>query len=111
MRVPAHIMEAAQPGAEGLGPIVYVLCEFQMLDAETDSKNEVGDASHEAYKRRQRDAVARRLRLGASGDPRISSSPHNEAPLPEGAPGDAPAPSVDSDPQPDFDGLGPEKRR
>jgi len=83
VRVPPHIMEAAQPGAEGLGPIVYVLCEFQMLDAETDSKNEVGDASHESYKRRQRDAVARRLRLGASADPRAPSSPTHEPPLPE----------------------------
>lgn len=111
VRVPAHIMEAAQPGAEGLGPIVYVLCEFQMLDAETDSKNEVGDASHEAYKRRQRDAVARRLRLGASGDPRISSSPHNEVPLPEGGTGDAPAPSLANDLPPELEPLGPEKRR
>jgi len=84
VRVPLHIMEAAQPGAEGLGPIVYVLCEFQMLDAETDAKNEVGEASHEAYKRRQRDAVARRLRLGAGADPRIQSSPNNDIPLQEG---------------------------
>jgi hypothetical protein len=84
VRVPLHIMEAAQPGAEGLGPIVYVLCEFQMLDAETDSRNEVGDASHESYKRRQRDAVARRLRLGASADARAASSPSHDVPAPEG---------------------------
>jgi uncharacterized protein (TIGR04552 family) len=84
VRVPLHIMEAAQPGAEGLGPIVYVLCEFQMLDADTDSRNEVGDASHESYKRRQRDAVARRLRLGASGDARAASSPSHDVPAPEG---------------------------
>lgn len=65
VRVPEHIMEAAPPGCESLGPIVYVLCEFQMLDAETDSSNEVGEASHDAYKRRQKAAVFRRLRLGA----------------------------------------------
>jgi uncharacterized protein (TIGR04552 family) len=41
------------------------LCEFQLLDAETESLNESGDASHEAYKARQRSAVMRRLRLGA----------------------------------------------
>jgi len=65
VRVPEHIMESAPPGCESLGPIVYVLCEFQMLDAETDAANEVGEASHDAYKRRQKDAVFRRLRLGA----------------------------------------------
>lgn len=80
VRVPEHIMHAAQPGTDGLGPIVYVLCEFQMLDAETDSKNEVGEASHEAYKKRQREAVARRLRLGARDEPAISSAPQNELP-------------------------------
>jgi uncharacterized protein (TIGR04562 family) len=42
-----------------------MLCEFQLLDAESDAANEGGDASHEAYKQRQRQAVFRRLRLGA----------------------------------------------
>jgi uncharacterized protein (TIGR04552 family) len=65
VRVPSHIMESAPPGSEPLGPIVYMLCEFQMLDAETDAANEIGEASHDAYKRRQREAVFRRLRLGA----------------------------------------------
>ncbi len=65
VRVPAHLMELAPPGSETLGPIVYMLCEFQLLDAESDAQNESGDASHEAYKRRQREAVFRRLRLGA----------------------------------------------
>ena len=66
VRVPPHIMELAPPGSESLGPILYMLCEFQLLDAESDSQNESGDASHEAYKQRQRAAVHRRLRLGAS---------------------------------------------
>ncbi len=65
VRVPAHIMELAPSGSGNLGPIVYMLCEFQLLDAETEAANESGDASHEAYKQRQRDAVFRRLRLGA----------------------------------------------
>lgn len=69
VRVPHHIMESAPPGCESLGPIVYVLCEFQMLDAETDAANEIGEASHDAYKRRQKDAVFRRLRLGARQTP------------------------------------------
>ncbi len=64
VRVPQHIAESAPPGCESLGPVVFVLCEFQMLDAETDASNEVGDASHDAYKERQRAAVYSRLRLG-----------------------------------------------
>ncbi len=67
LRVPAHIMEQAPTGSENLGPIVYLLCEFQLLDAESEAANEAGEASHEAYKARQREAVARRLRLGAKG--------------------------------------------
>ena len=65
LRVPPHLMELAPPGSEKLGPIVYMLCEFQLLDAESEAANESGDASHEAYKARQRAAVARRLRRGA----------------------------------------------
>jgi uncharacterized protein (TIGR04562 family) len=41
-----------------------MLCEFQILDADSESVNESGDASHEAYKSRQRAAVSARLRLG-----------------------------------------------
>lgn len=68
VRVPPHLMELAPPGSEQLGPLVYMLCEFQVLDAESEAKNETGEASHEAYKRRQRDAVFRRLRLGSRGE-------------------------------------------
>jgi uncharacterized protein (TIGR04552 family) len=67
VRVPPHLMELAPPGSENLGPIVYMLCEFQVLDAESEASNETGEASHDAYKRRQREAVLRRLRLGARG--------------------------------------------
>lgn len=65
VRVPRHIMELAPPGSGGLGPIVYMLCEIQLLDAETEEANETGSANHEAYKRRQKEAVHRRIRLGA----------------------------------------------
>ncbi|MGE0328719.1 MAG: TIGR04552 family protein [Polyangiaceae bacterium] len=65
VRVPPHIMELAPPGSEELGRTVYMLCEFQLLDSHTEAKNEAGEASHDAYKARQRGAVARRLRLGA----------------------------------------------
>jgi uncharacterized protein (TIGR04552 family) len=65
VRVPPHLMELAPAGSENLGPLVYMLCEFQVLDAESEASNETGEASHDAYKRRQRGAVLRRLRLGA----------------------------------------------
>ena len=65
VRVPPHLMEFAPAGSENLGPIVYMLCEFQVLDAESEAHNETGEASHDAYKHRQREAVFRRLRLGA----------------------------------------------
>ena len=65
VRIPAHIMELASVGPDPLGPIVYMQCEFQLLDARSEALNEAGDASHEAYKARQRNAVSQRLRLGA----------------------------------------------
>lgn len=65
VRVPPSFMRLAPPGSESFGPVVYLLCEFQLLDAETEAANEAGDASHSAYKQRQRAAVFRRLRLGA----------------------------------------------
>ncbi|MBM4364214.1 MAG: TIGR04552 family protein [Deltaproteobacteria bacterium] len=76
VRVPAGFLELAPAGSEAFGPIVYLLCEFQLVDAETDEANETGEASHSAYKQRQRDAVFRRLRLGAREptDPRKPSS-------------------------------------
>lgn len=64
LRVPPHLMEQAPSGCETLGPVVYMLCEFQLLDAETEAMNEAGEASHDAYKARQRGSVMRRLRLG-----------------------------------------------
>lgn len=109
VRVPEHIVATAPPGAENLGPVIFVLCEFQILDAETDAANEVGEASHDAYKQRQRTAVYNRLRLGArqnlAGDDssvsheipsRIENSdPRNAVPVP-GSPDGGPAPFAPS---------------
>lgn len=65
VRVPKHIADLAPPGSEEYGEVVYMLCEFQLVDAVTEATNESGDASHAAYKQRQKKAVSRRLRLGA----------------------------------------------
>lgn len=46
---------------ESLGTIAYVLVEFQIVDEETDRKNNSGDCSHDNYKKRQKSGVIRRL--------------------------------------------------
>jgi uncharacterized protein (TIGR04552 family) len=52
------------PLAEDLGRIVFSLVEFQVLDAATARRNEVGASSHDRYKRRQSKIVLRRLSRG-----------------------------------------------
>ena len=47
-----------------LGKVVFVLVEFQVVDAETAEQNELGENAHELYKERQREIVASRLRKG-----------------------------------------------
>lgn len=44
-----------------LGEAVPVLVEFQVVDAESDRRNEEGESCHEAYKARQRSRVYERL--------------------------------------------------
>lgn len=46
------------------GRVIFALTEFQLVDRETDARNEAGPSSHAAYKERQRQAVERRLKLG-----------------------------------------------
>jgi uncharacterized protein (TIGR04552 family) len=65
VRVPEAILASAPPDLRALGPIIFGLCEFQMVDSATEEANEKGDASHASYKERQREAVIRRLKLGS----------------------------------------------
>lgn len=65
IRLSPDLMERAPPNAWSLGPIVFALCEFQLIDRATEETNEIGDASHAKYKERQRAAVMRRLKLGS----------------------------------------------
>lgn len=64
VRVPQEVMDSAPPAAWALGPVIFGQTEFQIIDRETEQSNEMGDASHDAYKRRQQVAVARRLKVG-----------------------------------------------
>jgi uncharacterized protein (TIGR04552 family) len=65
VRLPKETIELAPSHAKTLGNIVYVLCEFQLIDQDTEAANELGDASHARYKERQKAAVMRRLKIGA----------------------------------------------
>ncbi len=66
VRVPPEVMAQAPDHVLELGTIVFGLCEFQMVDRETEESNERGEASHARYKARQRAAVMERLKLGKS---------------------------------------------
>lgn len=84
VRLPDDILDLAPPAALGLGRVVFAQAEFQLVDRETEQSNELGEASHEAYKDRQKQAVVRRLKLGAIGVERTLSAP--PAPLPVATP-------------------------
>lgn len=62
-----------------LGRVVFVLIEFQVVDAETAEQNETGDAAHELYKERQRAIVASRLRKGGRYKRRRGTQEEREA--------------------------------
>lgn len=64
VRLPQEILDAAPPAAWALGRVVFAQAEFQVIDRETEHANEMGEASHDAYKDRQKQAVMRRLKLG-----------------------------------------------
>mgnify|MGYP001006554692 CR=1 FL=1 len=64
VRLPRRLLERAPSSAWSLGPIVFVVCEFQVIDRMTEASNEQGEASHAKYKDRQKKAVIRRLQLG-----------------------------------------------
>jgi uncharacterized protein (TIGR04562 family) len=65
VRLPKETIDLTPSHAKALGNIVYVLCEFQLIDQDTEASNELGDASHARYKERQKAAVMRRLKIGA----------------------------------------------
>lgn len=78
VRVPPHVLDRAPGGSEEFGKVLYMLCEFQLVDAMTEAANEAGDASHSAYKSRQRKAVLRRLRVGARKPMETTEPPPSE---------------------------------
>lgn len=75
IRVPDEVMDQSPPAGWALGQVIFGQVEFQVIDRDTEQSNEMGDASHEAYKRRQQIAVARRLKVGTQPEPRAPSEP------------------------------------
>ena len=75
IRMPESMLTEAPPAAWALGRVIFVQTEFQVLDAITDRQNEVGDASHAAYKERQHEAVMERLKVGIAGKRRRKTDP------------------------------------
>ncbi len=64
VRVDNFMSRIADPGYVEHGPIVFVLTEFQVVDARTAHENESGENSHEKYKERQHARVKQRLTRG-----------------------------------------------
>ena len=75
IRLPREVLDKAPENVRSLGPVVFVLAEFQLVDQDTDSHNDTGEASHYEYKERQREAVSSRLRLAPQRGSRHTRPP------------------------------------
>jgi uncharacterized protein (TIGR04552 family) len=64
VRLTPEMVALAPAAARALGPVVFVQTEFQLIDRYTEQKNELGEASHAAYKERQKRSVMHRLKVG-----------------------------------------------
>ena len=82
VRLTRKLLERAPSSAWSLGPVVFVICEFQVIDRETEAANEQGEASHAKYKDRQKKAVIRRLQLGMREMKVAVTAPKREEPPP-----------------------------
>ena len=65
VRIDETLVEAAADKSRDLGNIIFVLTEFQVMDAVTAETNESGENSHAAYKERQVERVKARLSGGS----------------------------------------------
>jgi uncharacterized protein (TIGR04562 family) len=77
VRLPKRILERAPASAGPLGAVIFVICEFQIVDRDTEAHNEIGDASHAKYKERQKKGVMRRLQLGGTGESAVTPLPED----------------------------------
>jgi len=77
VRIDEYLCRVPDPSAADLGSIIFVLTEFQVMDAETAARNERGENSHVAYKARQHERVKARLAEGLDlrGEPTPPPAP------------------------------------
>jgi len=75
VRLPEQYLEKAPPAVQQLGPVIFMQTEFQLIDRKSDQNNELSEASHAAYKERQKNAVIRRLKAGYEPPKRPSRKP------------------------------------
>lgn len=61
MKLPDRFLRNATPEQ---GRVIFVMVEFQIVDARTARRNEAGENAHHAYKLRQRQVVHKRLLRG-----------------------------------------------
>lgn len=67
LRVPEHVMGRVHITEEDLGRVVFCLAEVQIVDEDTDQRNEQGENRHERYRARQLAIVRERLERGKRG--------------------------------------------
>lgn len=77
VRVDEFLSRIGDPGYAEHGPVVFVLTEFQLVDAKTAHDNETGDNSHEQYKERQHARVKARLLRGLTERPAREDPPND----------------------------------
>lgn len=104
VRLPREVLAQAPEHVRSLGPVVFVLAEFQLVDQEAEHANDTGEASHHEYKERQREAVRARLRLAK---PRGSRPTRPPPPMRPAAP---PAPAQGDSANSTSTGRPPERR-
>jgi uncharacterized protein (TIGR04552 family) len=64
VRIDQFLCRLPDAADDDLGSTIFVLTEFQVMDAETARLNELGENSHQAYKERQHERVKARLQGG-----------------------------------------------
>lgn len=67
LRVPDEVLSKIPVDDTDLGRVVFALAEVQIVDADTDDKNEQGENRHERYRARQLAIVRERLERGKRG--------------------------------------------
>jgi uncharacterized protein (TIGR04552 family) len=65
LRISEHLRSMDPPLDPRFGEIVFVLAEFQLVDAQTAENNEKGENTHARYKARQEQRVRMRLEAGS----------------------------------------------